>query len=87
MKVKYIGPDGKEMDTGFKEAYTRLLIEQGYDVVYIGDGMSDIYPARRASHVFAIGDLWQKCRDEGLSCVTFTDFFDVIKGLQELDLG
>lgn len=86
MKAKYVGPDGKEMDTGFKEAYTKLLIEKGYDIVYIGDGMSDIYPARRASHVFAIDDLLMRCRAEGIDCVTFTDFFDVIKGLQALDL-
>ena len=29
MKVRYIGPDGKELDAGFKEAYTEMLCTGG----------------------------------------------------------
>ena len=57
MEVKYIGPDGGQMEAGFKEAYTELFQRKGYGIVYVGNGISDIYPARRASHVFATGDL------------------------------
>jgi 2-hydroxy-3-keto-5-methylthiopentenyl-1-phosphate phosphatase len=87
MKVRYLGPDGAELDAGFKEAYTDLLIKEGYDVIYVGDGQSDIYPSRRSRHVFATGKLLDRCRQENLTCLPFNDFFDVIKGLEALDQG
>jgi 2-hydroxy-3-keto-5-methylthiopentenyl-1-phosphate phosphatase len=87
MKVRYIGPDGTEKEDSFKEAYTRMLRQQGYDVIYIGNGDSDIYPARQASHVFATAELLECLRQENLACIPFTDFYDVIKGLEELALA
>jgi 2-hydroxy-3-keto-5-methylthiopentenyl-1-phosphate phosphatase len=86
MKVRYIGPGGNELEAGFKEAYTGLLREKGYDVIYIGNGTSDIYPSRQARHVFATADLLERCREEKLECSPFTDFHDVIKGLETLKL-
>jgi 2-hydroxy-3-keto-5-methylthiopentenyl-1-phosphate phosphatase len=87
MKVRYIGPDGKELEVGFKEAYTELLRKKGYNVIYIGNGTSDIYPSRRAQHVFATAELLERCREEKLGCFPFTDFHDVIRGLEELGLN
>ena len=82
MKVKYIGPDGNELETGFKEAYTNRLLKEGYNVAYVGDGASDFAPATMSGRVFATGDLLKKCRDEKLDCTAFNDFFDVINGLE-----
>ena len=87
MKVKYIGPDGSQMEAGFKEAHTELLKRRGYSVVYVGNGSSDIYPAKRASHVFATGDLLRRCREEKLECTPFNDFKDVVRGLETLSLS
>ncbi len=87
MKVAYIGPDGTEMEIGFKESYTELLEKDGYDVVYVGNGASDIFSARRAKHVFAIDELLKCCREENVPCTPFSDFFDVIKGLEALATG
>jgi 2-hydroxy-3-keto-5-methylthiopentenyl-1-phosphate phosphatase len=84
MEVSYIGPEGDEMEVGFKEAYTRLLIKDGYDVAYVGNGVSDIHPSRLALKVFATGDLLRKCREERLECTPFNDLFDVIRGLEAL---
>ena len=84
MKVSYIGPEGEEMEAGFKEAYTRLLIKDGYSVAYVGNGVSDIYPSRLALRVFATGDLLRKCREEGLECTPFNDLYDVIRGLEAI---
>jgi 2-hydroxy-3-keto-5-methylthiopentenyl-1-phosphate phosphatase len=86
MKVVYVGPDGTEMEVGFKEAYTDLLAKRGYDVIYIGNGASDIFSARKASHVFATDELLECCRREKVPCTPFTDFFDIIKGLETLAL-
>jgi 2-hydroxy-3-keto-5-methylthiopentenyl-1-phosphate phosphatase len=85
MKVRYLGPDGAELEAGFKEAYTDRLNKEGYSVIYVGNGNSDIYSARRCRHVFATDELLARCRQEGLACRPFNDFFDVIKGLEKLE--
>ena len=87
MKVRYLSPDGKELETGFKEAYTDMLCQQGYNVIYIGNGTSDIYPSRKAKCVFATADLLKRCREEKLKCYPFNDFNDVIKVLKSLKLS
>lgn len=84
MIASYIGPDGHEMDAGFKESYTKLLIKDGYEVVYIGNGVSDVYSSRLAYKIFATGDLLRKCEEETLVCTPFDDLYDVVKGLKPL---
>ncbi len=86
LEVKYIGPDGSELLDSFKEAHTELFLNRGYRVIYVGNGISDIYPARRAHHVFAIGDLLRRCREENLDCTPFDDLNDVVRGLKFLQL-
>jgi 2-hydroxy-3-keto-5-methylthiopentenyl-1-phosphate phosphatase len=87
LEVAYVGPDGTEMEIGFKEAYTDLLEKEGYDVFYVGNGASDIFSARRARHVFAVDELLKCCREENVPCTPFTDFFDVIRGLEAIISG
>jgi 2-hydroxy-3-keto-5-methylthiopentenyl-1-phosphate phosphatase len=84
MNVKYTGPDGSEMEAGFKEAHTDMLVKRGYSVVYVGNGVSDKYPARRAIKVFAANELLECCRQEKLECTPFADFYDVIRGMETL---
>ena len=84
VKVAYIGPDGKELEAGFKEAYTSMLVNKGYRVIYMGNGDSDIYPARQAKYIFATDQLLKRCRTDKLDCIPFNDFFEVIKGLGSL---
>lgn len=84
MKVSYTGPDGDEMEAGFKEAYTELLEKRGYSVVYVGNGVSDIFSSRRAIKVFATGDLLERCQEEKLACTPFNDLYDVVRGLEAL---
>ena len=86
VKVAYIGPEGNELEAGFKEAYTAMLKKQGYSIVYIGNGSSDIYPSRMADIVFATDQLLKRCEAEKLKCASFEDFFEVIEGLRSLDL-
>lgn len=82
VNVRYIGLDGKESERGLKEGHARHLKEQGFDIIFIGNGESDIFPARVADHIFATEDLITKCREEGLTCTEFGDFFDIIKVLK-----
>lgn len=51
--------------------------EQGYFIVYVGDGLSDRCPCEKADLVFAKGDLLEHCRSNHISCIEFSNFRDV----------
>ncbi len=84
MNVQYIGPDGKQLNDGLKEAYTKLFLEQGYRVVYVGNGDSDVYPAKCAQYVFARGELLTYCQENNLACKPFDTLIDIVKELELL---
>jgi 2-hydroxy-3-keto-5-methylthiopentenyl-1-phosphate phosphatase len=86
VRVRYLGPDGKEVDAGFKKTYTDYLCQKGYQVIYVGNGTSDIYPSREAKYICATADLLKRCQAEKLKCYPFNDFYDVIKVLENLKL-
>lgn len=80
--VRYIGPQGDQLEDGFKDAYVRLFQEGGYRVIYIGNGDSDLSPARQSHHIFATGDLLDECKKMKLGCTPFTDLNEVVKVLE-----
>ncbi|HJX68752.1 MAG TPA: MtnX-like HAD-IB family phosphatase [Dehalococcoidia bacterium] len=84
MKVQYVGPDGKRLEDGFKEAYIQSFLKLGYRVIYIGNGDSDLAPAKCAHHVFAIGDLLAYSKENNLHFGPFDDFRDVVKDLEQM---
>jgi 2-hydroxy-3-keto-5-methylthiopentenyl-1-phosphate phosphatase len=84
MKVQYVGPDGKRLDDGFKEAYIESFLKLGYRVIYIGNGDSDVAPAKYAHYVFATGDLLAYCRENNLKCKPFETFIDAVKNLEQM---
>lgn len=81
MEAQYIGPDGKRLSDGLKEAYIELFMRQGYKVAYVGNGDSDIIPAQSAHCVFARGELLTYCKQSGLEYIPFDSLFDVIEVL------
>ncbi len=84
LEVQYIGPDGIPLMSDFKEAYTKLFLKQGYQVAYLGNGPSDIFPAVHAHYVFARDGLLDCCREKNLKCKPFDDLDDVVRGLKLL---
>lgn len=64
-----------------------LLLEkhqrEGHKVVYIGDGPPDGCPAQKADYVFATRRLLTICQEKGLPHTEFSDFRDVIRGLEK----
>jgi len=82
MEVQYVGPDGKRLEDGFKEAYIQSFLKLGYRVVYVGNGDSDVAPAKCAHHVFATGDLLVYCRKNNLRYKAFETFLDVVSELK-----
>jgi len=81
MKVRYVGPDGRTVNDGFKDAYIESFLRLGYRVIYIGNGDSDIAPAEHAHRVFATGDLLAYSKENNLNCEPFRDFRDVVEDL------
>jgi 2-hydroxy-3-keto-5-methylthiopentenyl-1-phosphate phosphatase len=81
MKVQYVGPDGKRLEDGFKEAYTQTFLKLGYRVIYIGNGDSDVAPAKYAHHLFATGDLLAYCKENNLKYKPFETFIDIVREL------
>ena len=84
LKVKYIGLDGRRSEDGLKEAYIKSYRNEGYRVIYLGDGDSDIYAARHAHQVIARDYLLSYCSEHGINAVPFEDLHDVIKILEKL---
>lgn len=85
IEARYLGPDDKEIQNGFKEEYSRQFIKDGYRIVYIGNGASDVPPSRLACHVFATGDMLNVYKAKGLDCTPFDNFSEVIKGLERIE--
>jgi 2-hydroxy-3-keto-5-methylthiopentenyl-1-phosphate phosphatase len=79
LKVQYIGPDGKVLEREFKNSYVNMFLNEGYRIIYAGDGSSDFIPAKRCYRVFARENLLSRCRQDGVDCIPFTDFTDIIK--------
>ncbi len=82
LKITYINPDGQQVVDKFKQSYVEWHLSEGYRVVYIGDGYSDIAPASLTDHVFARDDLLSHFREHNLKCTPFDDLSDVVKGLE-----
>jgi 2-hydroxy-3-keto-5-methylthiopentenyl-1-phosphate phosphatase len=79
LKVWYIGPDGSIVDSGFKGKYVNQYLDDGYQVVYIGNGTSDLTPASCSHQVFATESLLKHCQRTGLACIPFTSFFEITR--------
>jgi len=86
MQVYYTGPDGSRLEDGFKETYIKSFLKLSYRVIYVGNGDSDIIPAKYAHHVFATGELLKYCRknDASLKCAPFDNLYDIVTALEIL---
>ena len=83
--VVYRGPDGTPMEHGLKEYFVNSFLEKGCKIVYIGNGPSDLQPARLCHQVFATDDLVSFCEEAGVSCSAFNDFNDILAVLESRD--
>jgi len=84
MKVRYVGPDGRILEDGFKESYIKSFLALGYRIIYVGNGDSDFPPAKYAYYVFATGDLLAYCRESNLRHKPFDNFFDIVRHIDLL---
>ena len=85
IEVKYMGLNRFHLEGDFKETYVRSFLADGYRVIYVGNGLSDISPARQAHHIFARDELLAYCKEASLNCTPFIDLNDVVRGLELLE--
>ncbi len=57
--------------------------EEGYFIIYVGDGKSDCCPCATADLVFAKGRLLAFCKEEGIDHIPFRNFRDVEREVLE----
>jgi len=78
INVSYCDPEGNIINEGFKKEYLTWLKKRGKNIIYIGDGLSDLDAARQADHVFATGHLLGLLSSESIVCSGFSDFCDLL---------
>lgn len=61
--------------------------KQGYKVVLVGDGTSDMCASAKADYVFARRRLLEHCQEQGTSYLPFETFDDVLTGLSNIING
>ena len=77
--VKYIGPEGYEVTDGFKQRYMAWFRKYGEPVIYIGDGLSDLEPAKVAEYVFATGHLHSLLEEASILHHPFSSFLEIMR--------
>ncbi len=87
LQVRYIGPDGRQLQDGFKEAYVSSFLRSSYQLIYVGNGPSDFSAATQCHYVFATGELLLRCKKMNLNCKAFTDFHDIVRALESFNLA
>ena len=80
--VSYAGPEGNIINEGFKKKYLAWLKKRDNNIIYIGDGLSDLEAARNAGYVFATGHLLRLLSTDSIACSAFSDFYDLLAQLQ-----
>ena len=82
--VQYVGLNGELLNEGLKEAFIKSFLAEGYNVIYVGNGDSDIPAAKYATHLFARGDLLNYCKQNQLECKPFKTFNDIMEQLDSM---
>ncbi len=76
--VSYYDSEDNIIKKGFKRKHLSSLKKRGNNVVYIGDGLSDLESARQADYVFATGHLSKLLSLESVLYYPFSNFKDVL---------
>ena len=82
--VAYYDPAGNIVSEGFKKKYLTWLKERGTNIIYLGDGLSDLEAASQADHVFATGHLLDLLKTRSIEHNAFADFYDLQRQIRLL---
>ncbi len=56
--------------------------KNSWEIIFIGDGLSDICALDSADIIFARGDLLEYCHSKNIKACEYTDFFDILNWLK-----
>jgi len=84
ISISYLDPYGIDCLDAFKLSWLRYFKSQGQEVIYIGDGKSDISAALEADYVIATSSLEDYFRSERLAYFAFNDFYDVRQAIDTI---
>jgi len=84
IETVYRSPDGAVLDDGFKEAYSRFFMGQGYRILYAGNGASDAPAASLAEHAFATDSLITRLSALGVTYTGFNRLDEVVNSLKSV---
>ena len=76
--VSYYAPEGNIINQGFKKRYLTWFKKWGTNIIYLGDGLSDLEAAQQADYVFATGELLDLLDTHSIACSAFSDFYDLL---------
>jgi len=82
--VSYTDPEGNIINEGFKKRYLNWLRKRDSNIIYIGDGLSDLEAARNADHVFATDHLLRLLSTDSVAYSAFSDFYDLLYQIRHL---
>ncbi len=82
--VTYTDPEGNIINQGFKKKYLAWLKKRGKNIIYLGDGLSDLEAASLADYIFATGHLVKLLGAQSIPCRSFSDFHDLLHQLRLL---
>jgi len=82
--VSYYAPEGNIINRGFKKKYLAWLKKRGKNIIYLGDGLSDLEAACQADHVFATGLLLDLLDTHSIARSAFSDFYDILRQVRLL---
>ena len=76
--ISYYDPEGNIINQGFKKKYLTWLKKRDKNIIYIGDGLSDLEAARHADYVFATGPLVRLLSAESVVSSVFSDLYALL---------
>ena len=82
--VSYYDPEGNTINQGFKKKYLAWLKKRCKNIIYLGDGLSDLEAASLADYIFATGHLVKLLGAQSIPCRSFSDFHDLLHQLRLL---
>lgn len=85
-EYRYMRP-GQERQGNSKGLIVEQYRDQGYYIVYIGDGHSDFEAGEMADLLYAHRTLAEECNRKQIPFRPFSDFGDVLRGLEEFSAG
>jgi len=84
IEVSYYDPEKRSINKGFKSSHLKWLRKRGGELIYLGDGLSDLDAAYQANYVFATGNLQYLLKKNSVIYHSFSDFHHVLQIVRHL---